>query len=99
EFEQGVFAGCQMDRLAAPANVAAGRVDFQVVNTQNGVFDLVAAADEGAQASQQFFQLERLGQVVVGAEIQAANLVFDAAPGRQDQHVRLHAVAPPALEQ
>ena len=59
----------------------------------------MAAANQGAKAGEQFFQLERLGQVVVGAEVEAANLVVDGAEGGQHQHMGLEAVAPPVLQE
>src|SRR5262249_29379920 len=66
ELQLGELARRQVDGLAGAADDAGRRVDLQVVDAQDRVLDLVGAADEGADAGQQFFQLKRLCQVVVG---------------------------------
>ena len=85
--------------FAAALDGAAGRVDLQVVNADERTFDLMAAANEGADASQQFLQLERLGHVVVGAKVEALDLVLHAAPRRQHEDVRAQTVLAPTLQQ
>ena len=83
EFEQSIFARRQMDGLASAADGAGGSVDFQVVAAQDRVFLLVSAANEGADAGDQLGELERLGQVVIRAGIEAGNLVLVWCLGRQ----------------
>jgi len=61
---------------------------------QFGRAGLVAATDQRAQACHQFGQLEGLVEVIVGAEVETADAVFEAVAGGQDQH-RCAAAAPP----
>ncbi len=53
----------------------------------------LAAAQQGLHAGLQLDQLERLGQVVVGTQVQALDAFFEAAARRQDHHGRLRACA------
>ena len=48
-----------------------------------------AAAEHRAQAQDEFVGLERLGEVVVGAGLEAGDAIFGRAPGgeQQDRHV------------
>src|SRR4029079_4700153 len=50
-----------------------------------------------SDASFEFGQRKRLGQIVVGAEIESAHAVLDRVARRQDQNIRLRtALAPPS---
>ena len=51
----------------------------------------------GAQARIQLADVERLGQVVVGAAVEPLDPGFDAVPGGQHQHRHLGAARPEAL--
>jgi hypothetical protein len=48
------------------------------------------AADDGVDAGDQFVLVERLGEVIVGAEAEALHLVLDAGQTREDQDRRFH---------
>ncbi len=48
------------------------------------------AAHDGADPRHEFVLVERLGQVVVGAGVQQADLVVDADDARDDHHRRRH---------
>ena len=50
----------------------------------NGLGVALGAADNGVNAGDQLILVERLGQIVVRAEAQAANLLIDAAQGRKE---------------
>ena len=52
----------------------------------------------GADARQKLLHVEGLRHVVVGAGVEALDLVAPAVAGRQDDHRRLDARAPPAVE-
>jgi hypothetical protein len=56
------------------------------------------AAQQGAQAGQQFLGVEGLGQVVVGPGVEAGDLVAPGAARGQDQHRRGDIAPPPALQ-
>ncbi len=86
--EKGVLGGREADLLAADAHHAAGIVDAQVARlehlTDGGELALIAAED-GADAGQELQVAERLGDVVVGAHLQAAHLVhLSGAGGKHD---------------
>jgi hypothetical protein len=74
-------------------------VQLQIVDLDDWSLDLVSTAHQGAEPGQQLFQLERLGKVVIGAEIEAPDLVLNAAPRRQDQHMRAQSFLTPFFEQ
>ena len=57
------------------------------------------AADERAQPRQDFFHPERLGDVVVGAAVDALDLLVPAAARRQDEHRQRQAGVAPAAQQ
>ena len=63
-------------------------IDFEAAKAQHLVgrgFGL-RAAQQGLHAGQQFARLEGLGQVVVGARIQAAHAVVHAVQAGENQH-------------
>ena len=67
--------------VAAP-DAAGGRVELEVADLEHrGALDR-AAAGERAQARQQLGERERLGQVVVGAAVEAGHAVLDARRAR-----------------
>ena len=61
---------------------AAVAEDFAVLAGGRGV---LAASQQGLDPHHQLLQVEGLGQVVVGAGVEAAHLVFDAAQGGEHQ--------------
>ena len=73
--------------LAAQARLACAQVDFELAEDQ----DLVVtgfgrrAPQQGLDTRQQFTRLERLGQVVVGAQLQANDAVHGLATRGQHQ--------------
>jgi hypothetical protein len=58
----------------------------------------VRASHQGAQASQQFFGVKGLGEVVVGPGVDASDLFMPAVSCGQDQNRRCLAVTAPALQ-
>jgi hypothetical protein len=56
------------------------------------------AADQRAQAGEQFFHVEGLAQIVVGAGVDAGHLLVPAIARRQDQHRHGAAGGPPLPE-
>ncbi len=55
-------------------------------------------ADQRAEPRQHLLEVERLGDIVVGAGIDAGDLVAPAVARGQDQHRHLAAAATPALD-
>ena len=61
---------------------AAVAEDFVVLGGEGG---MVAAAQQRLNPHHQLLEIEGLGEIVVGAGIETAHLVFDAAEGREHQ--------------
>ena len=65
----------------------AARVQFQVRDAEHfRLWNVLAATHQGAHAGQQFGKLERLDQVIVGAHVQALDLVSQPATGGEHHH-------------
>ena len=83
-----VLLGRQLDLLLADADFAAAEVDAQVADLDAALIGCLrrgGAARDGANARQQLAMAERLGHVVVGAEVEAPDAVgLFAARGQQD---------------
>ncbi|SST12336.1 Uncharacterised protein [Acinetobacter baumannii] len=82
--------GGQRQGRAAAAGLAAVEVHHQVVDLQ--ALGLAAAAPaEGLQADQQLRQFEGLEQVVVGAGVEAVELVLQGIQGGEHEYRGLQA--------
>ncbi len=88
-----------MSLIGWPARLTVRAPVFQIVDAENRILDLVAAADQGAQTSHQFLPLEGLGQVIIGAEVEALDLVLDGTARRQHQDMSADAGAAPFLQE
>ena len=99
KLQQGIFPRRQVNQLAAAPDVPAGRVDLQVVDLQDRRFDLVPAPHQRPHPGEQLLQLKGLGQVIIGPQVEAANLVFQGSASREHQHMDLEFIAPPSLQQ
>src|SRR5581483_176896 len=89
------------DRLAADRDLAAADVDPDVADCQDaGCFvRLLRAPQDGADAGDELLRVERLGEVVVGAEVEAGDLVLVLAFGGEHDDGRLSvALAEPARD-
>src|ERR687897_81884 len=73
ELEQVVLAGSQLYLPFGPPHLARGGVDLQIRHAQ----DLISLgpAEQGANAGQKLFDVERFREVVVGAQVEAVDLV------------------------
>ena len=96
--EQLVFLGGQLHRLAAARDLARARVEPDVARGQLGGGIARGAADQGAQPGDQFLGLERLGDIVVGAGIEAGHLVRPAVARGEHQDRGGLAFLAPAVE-
>ncbi len=56
------------------------------------------AAQQGANARQNLFEMERLGDVIVGAGIEALHLVAPAVARREHEHRHYAPVTPPGFQ-
>ena len=96
--EYAVFMGGQLDRSAIDCRARGPCVDPKAAGFQRSRRMPSRPAQQGAQASQQFFRIERLGQVIVRTGIEARHLFTPAVARRQDHHGEILAVIAPALE-
>ena len=86
--EHAIFLGREVDFLAAAGHPAIVEVDRHVADRHDRADRLVgqAVAQRGADAGEQFLGVERLGQVIVGAEIERGDLLRGVlARGDDDQ--------------
>ena len=99
--QQGELIARERARHAVEPRRARAAIDLQPAEAQDvGLRRALAPAQDGAQPRQQLARLERLGQVVVGAQLEADDAVHGvAARGQhQDRRLRAGAHAPADLE-
>ena len=88
--EQLVFGGAQMHFAAGAAHAMGGAVHLDIADADHVLGQAGAdAAQHGAQARQKLGHRERLGEIIVGAGVEAADAVGLLAARRQhdDRHV------------
>ena len=90
--QQFVFLGRQLDLAVADLDDTAHQVDREVAGPEHRplAMDLQLMPQRRAHAGEQFIHPERLGQVIVGAEIERLDLAGLVAAARQ--HHDRHAV-------
>jgi hypothetical protein len=94
--QQRQFARRELKHIAAVVHGAALPVQPQAADSQRRRrfrFPGRAATVQGAQPSFELIEVERLGQVVVGAAVEPDDPVADRAARSQDQHRRRQAAA------
>ncbi len=79
--------GRQLDVFAAARDFAADAVEREIAHLQP-LGRRLAAAQQRADARQQFDESERLHQIIVGAEFQALDAIVHGVARAQDQHRR-----------
>src|SRR3954452_12605746 len=92
--EDRELASGQLDRGPADGDQVPGRVDDKLADAQLRRALGGPAADQRAYAREQLPEVERLGQVVVGAGVEPADAIAD--PDARGEHEYGHAVATPA---
>ena len=68
-----------MDGLATTLHGAGSSVNFQVMNTYHRVLDLMPPSNQRPQPCQQLFELEGLGQIIIGPQVQTTDFILDPA--------------------
>ena len=82
EFERGDF-----DRFAVHGNLAIAGVKRDAAHLQPAAISFgFGASEDRVDARRKLTRVERLGEVVVGAELESDNAVDILATGRQHQH-------------
>jgi Stage II sporulation protein E (SpoIIE) len=85
-FEQRIFLGGERHAASRPGNALRGCVQDEVGNDNFGGAELTRAAQQRAKTREQFAELERLGEVIVGAVIEAGDAVLDCIARSQHQN-------------
>src|SRR3546814_6255332 len=80
-----------MDARAIDLDRLGIEIDRELAGLDDRLAVPLRTADDGVDARHQFVAMERLGDVIVGAEAEAAHLRIHLADARQDQHRRLPA--------
>ena len=83
--QQTEFLGRQFHFPALAEEFAGGQIQFEIAKRDHGRLLRLAPAQERVGASHQLADAERLGDVVVGAQVQPQDDVFFLALGRQHQ--------------
>ena len=91
DLEHGELLASQRDVAAVAIDLAAKRIQPQAGDLAHGRPVVGASAVERAEAKDELLELERLGQVVVGAELESGGLVIK--PVGRGQHEDRHAGA------
>src|SRR5215210_915158 len=81
ELEQFVFAGCKLYLPVGPSHPSGRGVDLEVGNTEYLVS--LGPPEQRPDAGEQLLYVERFGQVIVGATVEAVYLVEGGVAGRQ----------------
>src|SRR6266508_448761 len=95
--EQGELPGGEADLGGATAHLAPGRVEAEVAGLEHRRSLRGAPPQQGAEPGHQHDVGERLGEVVVGADVKALGLVVLAVLGAQHEHRHPVAKPPQAL--
>ena len=86
--EQRELARGQGHRHARPGQGARGRVEHEVAHLEHGRVDAGGPAQQRTQPRDEDDERERLGEVVVGAHVEAVGHVVLAVLGAEHQHRR-----------
>ena len=84
-FEDAIFHGSERKFTAGAADGAPGGIHFKIVDAENGGGLAFAAADDGFGAREKFAEIERLGDVIVGAGVQESDDGIAIVFGGEDE--------------
>src|ERR687885_2945009 len=85
QLEQLVLACCQLQQLAVTARLSLTGHQLHVQVAQHLDLARLHTTQQGAHAGQQFLGVERLDHVVVGATVEAVDLIDGFIPSREHQ--------------
>lgn len=81
--EEIEFAGGEIEVGAAPVGAAGERIDFEIGDAKHGFG--ARAAEESADAGEEFCEREGLDEVIIGAAFEAAESIVEFAAGGDDE--------------
>src|SRR6266481_6295910 len=84
-FEHRPLAGGEVEKVRTDARASRHRIDTQAAEAQLGALDRLAAADERAHARFQLGEREGFGDVVIGAQVEAAHAIHLGVVRGKDQ--------------
>jgi hypothetical protein len=86
EVEEGVFLGGELEGFTSVEDFVGAGVHFEVApEAIAAVADLVAPAEEGADAGHEFLEVEGFDHVVVGSGVEAVDFVGDGVAGGEHE--------------
>ena len=85
EFDKRVFQGGEVDRLAVLGDRAGVGMKSSDADGDVRVGQPGGAADEGADTGQEFFQVKRFDEIVVGPFVEAFDAIINTVQGSKDQ--------------
>ena len=90
ELEEPELGGRELDVLPVAADLVAGEVHLDRAGVEPRLDRIGRATPEGAETREEFVEGERLGEVVVGAGVEAADAVLDLVAGGEQEDRRHH---------
>jgi hypothetical protein len=82
--QQREFLRGQQDRVALPRGLAARQVEFEIGHAQRVRIARLAAPQDRLDARGEFDEVERLREIVVGAEFEALHAIADVVARSQE---------------
>ena len=86
QLEHRIFLAGQVDAAAVDLDRLGVEIDRELAGLDHRLRMALRAADDGVDARDQLVAVERLGDIIVGAEAQGADLRVHLADARKDQH-------------
>ena len=96
--EQPVFVAGELDRIAVDRDAAGARIEPHRAAVEFALGVAGRAAQQRAHARQHLLEMERLGDIIVGAGVEALHLVAPAVARGQHQHRHGAAGAAPGFQ-
>ena len=87
-FHDGKFLVAQVHGLFAAAQLGFFEIEGEIAEGERLIYHLANAAREGAHTGEELLVDEGLGHVVVGAAVEAGDLVLGGFAGGEDEHRR-----------
>ena len=85
ECEEGEFLGAEVETFAGAGGLVADEIDFEIGDGEEIGLACAGAAEDGADAGEEFREGEGFDEVIVGAEFEAFDAVFDGIAGGEEE--------------
>src|SRR5437588_9619921 len=94
QLQQGELLRAEREEAVAAAHPAGGEIDLQVRDAMHGRRERGTPSCQRLEAREQLAERERLGEVVVRADLEPPDPVVHGIERRQHEHLRGHALTP-----